>query len=319
MSKFAILRTQKLKAVQSVQRSIKHAFRDQETPNADPEKAESNTHIGAQSAKEALEKIKALLPENRRKDAVLAIEYLITASPEAMQGKTEKQQNQYFEDSLDWLEKKHGSENVVYAGIHRDETTPHMYAYVVPLNRETGRLNAKEFLGGAKALNRMQTEFAQVVGKHHGLERGIEGSKAKHTTLKEFYGKVEEAGKGHLKISPDETRPQVLEKGLLKSKVETPEQVSDRINGTIAKHYQKEALQASRIAHEVERAKIATEHAEKARSVLRALTDGVNKPQLVGLMEQAEKHRQENKSKPQKREISKKPEKNRVKKDFDRG
>ena len=37
-----------------------------------------------------------------------------------------------------------------------------------------------------------QTEFVQDVGQQHGLEQGIEGSKAKHTTIKA-------ALRGHLK------------------------------------------------------------------------------------------------------------------------
>ena len=84
--KYAILRTQKLKATGAVWRSLKHAFREQPTPNADPDKAAKNEHVGAASAAEAMQKVRDRLPEKRRKDAVLAIEYLITASPEAMQG-----------------------------------------------------------------------------------------------------------------------------------------------------------------------------------------------------------------------------------------
>ena len=52
-----------------------------------------------------------------------------------MQGKPKSEQDAYFRDSLEWLKQRHGAENVVYAGIHRDETTPHMYAYVVPRDR----------------------------------------------------------------------------------------------------------------------------------------------------------------------------------------
>ena len=84
-----------------------------------------------------------------------------------------------------------GAENVVYAGIHRDETTPHMYAYVVPRDPESGRLNAKRWLGGAKALRDMQSEFAEQVGRQHGLERGLEGSRSRHTTIQAYYGRVE--------------------------------------------------------------------------------------------------------------------------------
>lgn len=73
--------------------------------------------------------------------------------------------------------------------IHRDETTPHLVAYVVPLDPNTGRLNARKWLGGRAVLSQMQTDFANHV-KNLGLERGIEGSKAEHTTIKDYYAKV---------------------------------------------------------------------------------------------------------------------------------
>ena len=191
--KYAILRTQKLKATGAVWRSLKHAFREQPTPNADPARASQNAHLGASSAAEAMEKVRARLPEKRRKDAVLAIEYLITASPEAMQGLGPKGRTAYFSDALKWLRERHGRANVVYTGVHRDETTPHMYAYVVPLDESTGRLNARRWLGGAKALSEMQTDFAATVGTRHGLERGIRGSRSTHERVKRHYGLVNEA------------------------------------------------------------------------------------------------------------------------------
>jgi hypothetical protein len=39
----------------------------------------------------------------------------------------------------------------------------------------------------------MQTEFAQEVGKQHGLARGLEGSKARHTSIQQYYARVEQA------------------------------------------------------------------------------------------------------------------------------
>ena len=162
---YAILRVQKLKSTVAVRRSMKHAHREQPTPNADSERTPANTHIGAQSADEGVAKVAALLPEKRRSDAVLCVEYLVTASPEAMAGKSREQQDAYLHDALAWIRERHGEANVVYAGIHRDESTPHLYAYAVPLDADTGRLNAKKWLGGAKALSQMQTDFAERVGK----------------------------------------------------------------------------------------------------------------------------------------------------------
>ncbi|MFX5169009.1 plasmid recombination protein, partial [Acinetobacter baumannii] len=74
--------------------------------------------------------------------------------------------------------------------IHRDETTPHLVAYVVPIDQK-GKLNAREFLGGRAKLSKMQTDFHEKV-KDLGLERGLEGSKAEHKTVKEFYAELQE-------------------------------------------------------------------------------------------------------------------------------
>ena len=53
---YAILRIQKLKSAVAVRNSLKHAFREQETPNADSESTPNNTHIGAESSLEAIKK-----------------------------------------------------------------------------------------------------------------------------------------------------------------------------------------------------------------------------------------------------------------------
>lgn len=188
---YAILRTQKLKAVQAVRRSLMHAFRDMDTPNADPDKTPDNAQIGATSTEEALENFSARLNTQKhlRKNGVLAIEYLMTGSPEAMAMMSREAQDAYFEDALTWLRKRHGEENVFYAGIHRDESTPHMYAYVVPID-ERGKLNCSAYLGNARALSAMQTEYANAVGSRYGLIRGIEGSKAKHERVKRHYAVI---------------------------------------------------------------------------------------------------------------------------------
>ncbi|WP_414811527.1 plasmid recombination protein [Paracoccus sanguinis] len=75
---------------------------------------------------------------------------------------------------MDWLEERHGKENVLSAVIHRDEATPHMTVMTIPLD-DRGKLSA------------MQTDFAERVGKPHGLERGVQGSKATHERVKSAY------------------------------------------------------------------------------------------------------------------------------------
>lgn len=212
LSNFAILRVQKLKSAISVNRSLKHAFRDQETPNANAELHSENSAFFSESRTDALAKYADRLPVKIRKNAVHCIEYLLTASPEAMQQKNRQEQDAYFEDAIAWLQAKHGAENVIHAGIHRDETTPHLYAYVVPIDAK-GALNCRAFLGGAKALSDMQSDFALKVGQKHQLSRGLQGSKAKHTTIQQYYAKLQTAEKiienvtNSITITPDEIKP----------------------------------------------------------------------------------------------------------------
>lgn len=289
---YAILRVQKLKSAVAVHRSMKHAFRAQETPNADKSRTPDNTHIGAHSVAEGMAAFREALPEKVRKNAVQCVEYLMTASPEAMQGKTREQQDAYFQDSLNWLRKRHGAENVIYAGIHRDEKTPHMYAYVVPKDPDTGRLNCRRFLGGAVALREMQTDFAEQVGKQHGLQRGIEGSKAKHQRVSQFYAQIEKAGQVPT-IEPGELQPKVLEKRLLglQRVEEAPEAVAERLNAKIAAATrplaEKAAVAVSERRRAVEMTKTAQsvqERLKTAEKVAAAFTKGLDKVEVEQVM-----------------------------------
>lgn len=181
MANFAILRVAKLKNLGAIAVSGQHNFRERETKNADGERLHLNQIEGAHSTAELVKSVSDLLPAKRRKDAVVGLEYLITASPEHFGAdwmETKNHGQDYFADAIRWLEEKHGKENVVCKTVHLDESTPHMAVYVVPL--KDGKLNAKAFTGGRKTLADMQTSFAAEVGAKHGLDRGIERSKAVH-------------------------------------------------------------------------------------------------------------------------------------------
>jgi hypothetical protein len=188
---YVILRTAKLKSMGNIGGSLAHTYRTRDTPNAIPDREHLNSHelAGPEEVKAA---IAARLPEKRRSDAVLCVEYVITASPDYFTEGQDKDGSAYFADALKWLKAKHGAENVVATSIHHDEKSPHLVAYVVPLD-DQGKLNAKAFLGGKAKLSAMQTEFAHEVGRKHGLERGVEGSRATHTTIREYYGRIGQA------------------------------------------------------------------------------------------------------------------------------
>ena len=180
---YAIYRTAKLGSFGEIGGSLSHTYRTRNTPNADENKAHLNEH-SLQTYNSCFEAIKNSIPEKRRKNAVLCIEHLITASPDWSGWNTEKEK-EFFNKSLEFVKKKYGSENVIAHSIHRDETTPHLIIYVTPID-EKGGLNAKKWLGGRSKLSQTQTDFANEV-KSLGLERGLENSKARHKTLKKYY------------------------------------------------------------------------------------------------------------------------------------
>ena len=111
---YAIIRIQKIKHAGGLRRSLKHALREQDTPNADAERTPENTVMGARSSAQVMAKFHAAMPDKVRSNAVLAVEYLVTASPESMNSKDKKAQDAYFSDALDWLKAKHGAENLLF-------------------------------------------------------------------------------------------------------------------------------------------------------------------------------------------------------------
>ena len=71
--------------------------------------------------------------------------------------------------------------------IHRDETTPHLVAMLYQLTQRAFKCTS--FLGGKSKMSAIQSDFADQV-KDLGLQRGL-GSKARHTTVKEFYAELQ--------------------------------------------------------------------------------------------------------------------------------
>jgi len=193
---YAIMRIRK-RSIGSAGAMARHALREDPTPNADPAKLSDNTVVaGPAVASEVVKQLKARTDHlAKRKDAVRVVELFVGASPEIMAKMSRKQQDQYFVDSLIWISKKLGGgdkANIVSAVIHRDETTPHMQVLMTPI--VDGKLQANKMIGGPAGLSKMQDEFAQLVGAKHGMRRGEKGSRAKHTTIKQFYGAIQAAG-----------------------------------------------------------------------------------------------------------------------------
>lgn len=207
---YAILRTAKLKTAGNCGGLNNHLERKMEVPNADKDLSYLNKrHIGSGDlAADVSARIKTVGIDKPRKNAVLAIEHLMTASPEAfeftkqkdpqtgkptlMGAKETKERWQTFEKNCyQWLKEQYGKENIINFTTHLDEQTPHIHAVVVPIDAK-GKLNCRSYLGGREKMRALQDSFA----KQHtqiGLERGIKGSKSHHMEVKQFYSQIKQS------------------------------------------------------------------------------------------------------------------------------
>ena len=107
-----------------------------------------------------------------RRDSVMLVETLITASPEFMNSLPPAEQRAYFAAALDFVSGRVGKQNIISAVVHMDETTPHMHLCFVPITKE-GKLSAKTMLGNQKSLSEWQTAYhAHMSARWPELERG---------------------------------------------------------------------------------------------------------------------------------------------------
>ncbi|WP_373525894.1 MobV family relaxase [Nostoc sp.] len=203
MSPLTILRIEKLKTFGNVAGSDDHVTRNRETPNADP--ARENVRLIGGEDDRALEEIVkekiSTLKHRPRHDAVLCTEMFLSASPEyfrpgdpSLSGQwSDQRMQQWAIASRDWLSQNYGSK-CVRAELHLDESTPHIHAYIVPVNEKTGRVSHDAMFGGRGGqgrikLSKLQDSYAAALAPL-GIERGVKGSKATHTKVKEYYQAV---------------------------------------------------------------------------------------------------------------------------------
>ncbi len=189
MANFAIMRTAKVKSVASMVNLEKHCTREKMPKNADQDKARMNRNLIQDELTLSERFAKITHGMNIRKNAVLGIEVVMTYSPEAV--KDAQSLSAWVAENQKWLSGEFGEKNVLRLWLHMDESTPHLHAFVVPID-ERGKLNCRAYLGGASKLSALQDRYAEAM-KPHCLERGIRGSKAHHKTVKEFYRAIENA------------------------------------------------------------------------------------------------------------------------------
>ena len=161
---YAILRFQKRKAG-SVAACERHNERKKEAyksnPDIDMERSRENYHLVAPpryTYKKEINRMTGAAGCRVRRDSVMLVETLITASPEFMNSLPPAEQRAYFAAALDFVSERVGKQNIISAVVHMDETTPHMHLCFVPITKE-GKLSAKTMLGNQKSLSEWQTAY----------------------------------------------------------------------------------------------------------------------------------------------------------------
>ena len=144
---------------------------------------------------------------------VKAIRVLLTGSNKDMkQMEEDGRLDGWCNDNLKWLRETYGERNLVSAVLHMDEKTPHIHATIVPIVTGERRKARKEEQNGKKKYRKKNTQdvrlcaddvmarhrlkhyqdtYAQAMSKY-GLQRGIDGSLAKHISTMQYYKELVE-------------------------------------------------------------------------------------------------------------------------------
>ena len=213
---YAILRTSKLKSATDITQRYNHDYRIYDVINADPSKRQENVYdaidsLNGRSYLDAYEdrvrelRIEGSQTRGVRSDAVKGIDVFLSFSREDrdhidldewVQANVEWLRKEFNppDRKISWVDPQTGEEktkeidNVVSVTVHLDEETPHIHAFVVPVD-DRGHLNAKYYFPDRYRLIERQNDYAKAM-ESFGLSRGERHSVARHEERSEFYAKM---------------------------------------------------------------------------------------------------------------------------------
>ena len=184
---YAIFRVgKKYKTLDSISGFRKHMQREQETLNSNGSPNEILIGNKNVDIEDYIKNIKL------RSNAVIARELLLTASPGFFQGMPPSELEKWKELNYNWLKKEFG-DNCRYAVLHKDESTWHIHALIVPKFQSKGKeiLSNTRYFDGIEKLREWQDKYSQSMKEVFKLlNRGLKNSKAKHIEIKHFYAMV---------------------------------------------------------------------------------------------------------------------------------
>lgn len=268
MSNYAILRTSKIKDYSSLHATNMHNSRQWAPDNA---RADGKVLriLGDADSVQMHKQMMQKFDIKPRSNAVLAIEYLATFSPDMANKISVKE---WAKANIEHFKKEH-PQGLISVDLHLDEATPHMHIVAAPLIKKTVKgkekyhLSARDFTGGKEKMIELQNRYAEAM-QRFDLERGIKGSVAHHKTIKSFYKTIDAQAKAALL----ESKKEQPEAGFFNAKAlyENAKKEIKKLSMQLSKMLAKITNQAEKIAFlEKEAAywKHSFQHSSKAKTV----------------------------------------------------
>ncbi|MCK1211681.1 plasmid recombination protein [Streptococcus uberis] len=173
-------------------RHNERVFENHSNKDIDPERSHLNYELTDRDRSIPYDKqIKKYVNDNKlskraiRKDAVLCNEWIITSDKAFFEDMSQEQTKEFFETAKNFFAERYGEQNIAYAMVHLDESTPHMHLGLVPL--KDGKLSSKALFGHKEQLKEIQEEFPKYLNdKGYTLQRGEVDSEKKHLDTAEY-------------------------------------------------------------------------------------------------------------------------------------
>lgn len=177
-----------LKDIRGYQR---HAERIIDTPNADYTISNERligTRDITNNAKNYIDGCKL------RKDNVFGRELLFTTSQAFMKNLNEEGKKIWIDLNLKFIKDNFG-DNCIYAVAHKDETTLHISAFIIPKfydeKTQIYKLSNKTYFDGKKKMSEWQDKYHSAMHESFkDLHRGIKYSQAKHVQIRTYYALI---------------------------------------------------------------------------------------------------------------------------------
>lgn len=211
---YSITRGAKIKDRTQLASMAAHNFRLRTQSNIDVQRTPKNRllvnklgvdHRDAADLNAKLTAYYEKLGVKEKKDNVLMMEFIATASPEFFEGKTEAEVNVWVKAQVAFFEGEFGA-SLKLAIVHRDEASPHLHFAVSCEEKRLRRFKNRHGEGVKEgyALNAARWDPAFFLGlqdryaAHNakfGLERGKRGFKAVHKDLQAEVGALRKQSK----------------------------------------------------------------------------------------------------------------------------